>query len=240
MGVYSLFFANGKQYKALQVFNRVLSYIQDDLQNRMFMKHAEGEMTLDYKAMLEFDELAYEFRVLFGTEPLQEGEQRKFTYRELMVPGSTLIDPAQDKVYIMRSVPLIYSWGNRPAAYVAFKIGFVYTVTEYLQTPQGAFPVQKQIPMFDWDDPNVRSGRTKSNCVPYAYYQDQKAKLVNELMPVVSRLEALIAKYLHQEGMSYQAQERAGLTSDDNWVEDGEELEEEFEGDEEMEGANEE
>jgi hypothetical protein len=238
MGVYSLFFANSKQYKALQIFNRVLSYIQDDRLNRMFTRPVDGEMTLDYERMMEFDELAQEFRILFGSESLQEGEKRKFSYQDLMVPKPP--EPAEDKVYIQRSVPLIYSWGNKPAAYVAFKIGFVYTVTEYVQTPAGAFPIQKQIPMFSWDDPDVRTGRTKSNCVPYAYYQDQKVKLRNELFPLVSKLEAWIAEYLHQEGHSYQAQERVGSTDDNSWVEDVADSDDDGIIDEEMEGANEE
>lgn len=259
MGVYSLFFANSKQYKALSIFNRTLSYIQDDPRNRMFLVSSAGESALDYDSLMEFDELAKEFRILFGTESpeyverkLPDGKvvylekERPFSYRDLMTPAPP--EPAEDKVYIQRAVPLIYAWGNRPAPYVAFKIGFVYTVTEYMQTPAGAFPIQKQVPMFSWDDPDIRSGRTKSNCVPYTYYQQQKVRLINELMSVVSKLEAKIARYLHQEGYTYQSQEaRQGSMKDDDWTDnddnnsvDDDELNDDSIVDEEGEGANDE
>lgn len=207
MGAYATYQVNGKEYKALATFNKILSYIQNDLRYRMFQKSKDPE-DLDYEKMVEFDELCLEFRIMYGSEPLRkdprtgEEEKRPLSFLDLRVVK--VPEAGEDRVFISRKIPIVYTWGNYPAAEVAFKIGFHYKVTEYIKTPSGMeFPLEKKVPMFDWSDPSMPY--FMSNCVPWVYYSANKNECRNRLYKIVDMLEAMIAAYLHNERYSYMA-----------------------------------
>lgn len=231
MGVYSLYFANAKQFKALSLFNRILLYIQDDENSRLF-RDKDGKVNEEF--LKEFYTFANAFRLLFGTEPNSDNENRPISYQDLRAPQEN--DLAKDRVYICRKVPICFAWKGYSDDYIAQKIGFLEKkpISQVLSNGQIIITGYIEVPAFSSKAPDFQ--KKESNCMPYSVWQDQKTKILNILIPIVSFLETKIATYLHQEGDPYEAKERIGSTKDDDWIDDdtGSEL------DEEDEGANEE
>ena len=51
--------------------------------------------------------------------------------------------------------------------------------------------------------------------MPYAWYHEQKTKVIVELNPIVTELETLIARYLHRENMNYNQVVQSGMNTED-------------------------
>lgn len=236
MGAYSSNMTNARQFKGLTNFNRVIYYVQDDRQNRVCVKLIEGEETIDYTLMMEFDEVADQFRELFGTKPIEQGQTqppRKVSYLELR--SIVMPNPEEDRVYVGRQFPVKHAWKNKPDWYVAKRIGFERE--QQTMTDQGLMTVK--VPMFARTEMDKKS----SNCIPYEYWQREKQELLNILFPVVSILETIIAQHLHNEGHRYERSSSIGTMDDREWSDtedaDNQQLEQDTEFDGEQDGLNE-
>lgn len=190
---------NKQYYKCLPILDSLIDYVTLDplSRKRIYdMTEEERRQTSHHFIMLP-KELVEDFRGLYHG-PRKDG---KLPLRYLS-PGKS-VDPKKGVVTIRRPVNFLEAWGRFATDQIIVLGGFYYTETKYQMTQMGLLPYQEQVPMIDFDDPNL--GYHECDTVPFAYWTARYDMGWTEIGPICTMIEKLIAETLEGAGFDLES-----------------------------------
>ncbi len=211
--IYKSFRGNSKRSKCLMVMNELIDYATLDTETgkRVYdlQKYDEQHLVFIPKTYVE----AFKYFYLGDANGYLSNGMPALMY--LSPPAG--MNPKEDLVTLRRAVPLSKTWKDKPSEYSALVAGFSYKIQ--VMTPQG-FPTTETVPMINsWDDESIAGYMTYT--VPWGFFSETFDEEWNEIAPICTIIEKIVAKKLEEKGFK-QGETEAPTGSTSNDGDDGE------------------